>query len=126
MTTLKFYKKASTYLCGKDKKLAKIIKQHELSPLELHEDYFRELTESIIGQQLSVKAADTILKRFYALITEPLNPKKVIAIKDDKIRAAGISWSKISGYAGLEGGLLKCFSYSALADLTYFHSETWA
>src|SRR3989338_8413531 len=120
MTTLKFYKKASTYLCGKDKKLAKIIKQHELSPLELHEDYFRELTESIIGQQLSVKAADTILKRFYLLITGPITPEKVIRLNDEKIRKAGISYQKISYIKDLakkfQDGEIEFKKFSKLTD----------
>jgi len=120
MTTLKFYKEASVYLSGKDKKLAKIIKQHELSPLELHEDYFRELTESIIGQQLSVKAADTILKRFYLLITGPITPEKVIRLNDEKIRKAGISYQKISYIKDLakkfQDGEIEFKKFSKLTD----------
>ena len=96
MTNLKFYKDASEYLTGKDKKLAKIIKNIDLLPLEIHNDYFRELTESIVSQQLSIKAADTILGRFYKLVQGPISPKKVIKLKDEKIRIAGISYQKIS------------------------------
>ena len=96
MTNLKFYKDASEYLTGKDKKLAKIIKNIDLLPLEIHNDYFRELTESIVSQQLSIKAADTILSRFYKLVQGPISPKKVIKLKDEKIRIAGISYQKIS------------------------------
>ena len=96
MTSLKFYKQAAVYLSKKDRKLAKIIEQTNLVPLELHGDYFRELTESIIGQQLSIKAADTILSRFYKLMKGPIAPRKVLKLKDDDIRKAGISYQKIS------------------------------
>jgi len=96
MTSLKFYKQAAVYLLEKDKKLAKIIKDIKLAPLELHGDYFRELTESIIGQQLSIKAADTILSRFYKLMKGPIAPRKVLKLKDEDIRKAGISYQKIS------------------------------
>lgn len=96
MTTLKFYRQASVYLAKKDKRLAKIIEGTELAPIDIHKDYFRELTESIIGQQLSVKAADTILKRFYLLIGGPITPEKVINLDQEKIRDAGISYQKIS------------------------------
>lgn len=96
MTTPLFYKKASDYLSKRDKKLAKIIGQTKLDPLNLHRDYFRELTESIIGQQLSVKAADTILRRFYLLMIGPITPEKVIKLDAEEIRKAGISYQKIS------------------------------
>ena len=96
MTILKFYKQAAVYLSKKDRKLTKIIEQTNLVPLELHGDYFRELTESIIGQQLSIKAADTILSRFYKLMKGPIAPRKVLKLKDDDIRKAGISYQKIS------------------------------
>ncbi|MEK9178451.1 MAG: DNA-3-methyladenine glycosylase 2 family protein, partial [Patescibacteria group bacterium] len=78
MTSLRFYKQASAYLVKKDRRLAKIISQTKLAPLELHGDYFRELTESIVSQQLSVKAADTILGRFYKLMKGPITPAKVL------------------------------------------------
>ena len=96
MTSLQFYQKAAKYLSGKDKKLAKIIRQTKLVPLELHRNYFRELTESIISQQLSVKAADTILGRFYKLMKSPITPGRVIKLDQEKIRTAGISYQKIS------------------------------
>ncbi len=96
MTSLRFYKQASAYLVKKDRRLAKIISQTKLAPLELHGDYFRELTESIVSQQLSVKAADTILGRFYKLMKGPITPAKVLNLKDEKIRSAGISYQKIS------------------------------
>lgn len=59
---------------------------------------FEDLIESIISQQLSVKAADTIFGRFKYLFdpkTFP-DPKAILAMEDQKIRDAGISFQKIS------------------------------
>lgn len=60
-------------------------------------DYFYRLCREIIGQQLSGKAADTIVGRFDELFEHRVTPEKVIAIKDDALRQVGMSWAK-SGY----------------------------
>ncbi len=60
-------------------------------------DYFVVLCESIINQQLSERAGDTIWNRFIALFPEgKVTPKKVLALPDAKIRLVGTSWPKIS------------------------------
>lgn len=64
--------------------------------MKAHGDYFTVLVESIVNQQLSDKAGATIYKRFIAIVGEPLDPKKIITIKDEKLRESGISWSKVS------------------------------
>jgi DNA-3-methyladenine glycosylase II len=57
----------------------------------------QSLIKSIISQQLSVKAADTIYKRFIELFGETSFPKarQIVDMEDEKIRAAGLSFSKI-------------------------------
>ena len=58
---------------------------------------YEELVESIIGQQLSGKAADTIFKRFLALFNNKFpTPEKLIKTDDEKLRSAGMSYSKAS------------------------------
>jgi DNA-3-methyladenine glycosylase II len=60
---------------------------------------YEELIESIIGQQLSGKAADTIFKRFLALYKESVFPRPDELLKTDTeaLRSAGMSYSK-AGY----------------------------
>ncbi len=59
-------------------------------------DFFVHLCESIIGQQLSEKAGDTIWKRFVALFEDqPITPATLLAIPDELIRQAGTSNSKV-------------------------------
>ena len=59
---------------------------------------YEELVESIIGQQLSGKAADTIFKRFLELYKGSKFPKPEELLKTDveKLRGAGMSYSKAS------------------------------
>jgi DNA-3-methyladenine glycosylase II len=88
---------AEKHLSKEDSVMATIIKQ--VPPFERYKasNYFEALTESIVSQQLSVKAADTIWQRFIALLSEKkVTPENVWEIPDQKIRDAGISWSKIS------------------------------
>jgi DNA-3-methyladenine glycosylase II len=102
------YKDSLPYL-SKDKKLGTFIKN--FGPLWFRRKHtqnpFQALCESIIYQQLSGKAAGTILKRFVALFNPPTSlklrrtskfptPEQVLKIKTEKLRAAGLSGQKAS------------------------------
>ncbi len=61
-----------------------------------HTTYFSRLTHEIIGQQLSGKAADTIIGRFLSLFPNRLvTPEGVLARTEDELRAVGMSWAKV-------------------------------
>ena len=84
----------------KDPVLNKLVKKYG-APEDLKdrsEFLYEELVESIIGQQLSGKAADTIFKRFLALYKNSEFPKPEVLLKTDveKLRSAGMSYSKAS------------------------------
>ncbi len=82
----------------KDPVLKKLHKQYGPHQFEdRSEKLYEELVESIIGQQLSGKAADTIFKRFLALFNNKFpTPEKLIKTSDEKLRSAGMSYSKAS------------------------------
>ena len=85
------------YLQDVDPILAEVIKEIELEEHTPRENYFYALVSEIIGQQLSGKAADAIEKRFLALFDSPLpSPEEILALSDEVIRNAGLSFSKIS------------------------------
>lgn len=63
--------------------------------LFIHPDPFMRLTRTIVGQQLSVKAAQTIFGRFEELFKKGINPRELLELTDEKIRSAGISFQKI-------------------------------
>jgi len=68
-----------------------------LSP---HTNYYQELVESIISQQLSVKAADSIMKRFLALFSNEggddafPSPSMILMKSADELRGVGLSYQK--------------------------------
>lgn len=62
-----------------------------------HTNYYHELVSSIISQQLSVKAAATIEKRFMALFHDKLpTPEQIIATDIETLRGVGMSRPKAS------------------------------
>jgi DNA-3-methyladenine glycosylase II len=66
--------------------------------LKKNTDLHLSLLRAIVGQQLSVKAADTIWKRFTAIFNgEYPSAEKILALRDDQLRAVGLSYQK-AGY----------------------------
>lgn len=57
-------------------------------------NHFLDLVEIITGQQLSIKAADTIFKRFLALFDANPDPHQILALPTDQLRSVGFSNSK--------------------------------
>lgn len=81
----------------KDPVLKKLYKKYGPHKFEDRSKFlYGELVESIIGQQLSGKAADTIFKRFLALYKGSKFPRPDELLKTDveKLRSAGMSYSK--------------------------------
>lgn len=79
--------------------MQKLSEQYAAPKFEDHsKDLMQYMIRSVVGQQLSVKAADTIYKRFIALFNSDTFPKaeQIIAMDDDTLRSAGLSFSKIS------------------------------
>jgi DNA-3-methyladenine glycosylase II len=74
----------------------------ELPEIAVTENLFVDIVSSIVGQQLSVKAADTIWKRFETLFPEKkVTPEAVLLLSDQEIRDVGCSFSKIKYMKGL-------------------------
>lgn len=83
----------------KDPVLHEVFTQNEDIPelSKKHPDqYFLSLIDEIISQQLSGKAADVIFTRFKDLFKgKTITPRTVLNVKDEQIRAVGISFGKI-------------------------------
>lgn len=64
--------------------------------LQKSNDYFASLCREIIGQQLNGKVARIIHDRFQKLFSnKKVSAASIMKIKDDKIRATGMAWSKV-------------------------------
>lgn len=87
--------KAATYLAQHDEKLAPVIAQYGLCTIRPHTNYYQELIDSIISQQLSVKAAATIEQRFRDLFGgEFPSPEQILTKNLEELRAIGLSYAK--------------------------------
>ena len=74
----------------------------ELIPHKKSENLFHALTDEIISQQLSGKAAGTIFDRFKKLFPdENITPEKVMELPEEAIRGAGASWAKVRSLKSL-------------------------
>lgn len=93
--TDKIKQEAAVYLSKHDPILAPVIARAGICRIEPHRDYYRALGDSIIGQQLSVKAAASIKKRFRDLFggTFP-EPQAILKKSIDELRTAGLSNAK--------------------------------
>ena len=87
---------ASKYLAGVDPILVPIIAQAGIPTIVPHKNYYPALVESIVSQQLSVKAAATILKRFLALFPGDRfpTPADILSKDIEAFRSAGLSRQK--------------------------------
>ena len=72
-----------------------LIKMYGELTLTESKDFFLNLTRSIVAQQLSGKAADTIWKRVEAILGGEITAGKFLSVPDKDIRQAGVSSNKI-------------------------------
>ena len=92
--TPEYWAQACAHLAHKDRVMKKLIPQFGDAILESRGDAFVTLARSIVGQQISVKAAQTVWDRFAAL-SRKLTPAGVLKLKVDDMRAAGLSARKV-------------------------------
>ena len=80
---------------SRDKKLAKLIEQHEPFTLKSHKNICLRLCASIMSQQLSTKVAKVIYHRFLDLFGgEEPSPEQIVVTPFEKLRAIGLSNAK--------------------------------
>ena len=89
-----YWDEACRHLSRKDRVMRRLIPQFEGACLESRGDAFVTLARSIVGQQISVKAAQTVWERFEKL-TRRMAPTQVLKLKVDDMRAAGLSARKV-------------------------------
>jgi len=97
-TTPEYWDDACRHLSRRDRVMRKLIPQFGEGRLQSRGDAFTTLARSIVGQQISVKAAQSVWDRFAALMPEPatrLKPSAVLALESTAARAAGLSARKV-------------------------------
>ena len=100
----KYWKKAKKNLSKKDKIIARLIKSYE-SPSETiltsRKDIFYSLCKSIIGQQISVAAANSVFFKFKKKCNNKINARIVSRLTFSQIKACGLSRLKVIGIKSL-------------------------
>ncbi len=89
-----YWAQACKQLMKKDRVMKRLIPLYGDAMLQSRGDAFATLARSIVGQQISVKAAQTVWDRFAALPAS-MAPQAVLKLKIDDMRAAGLSARKV-------------------------------
>jgi DNA-3-methyladenine glycosylase II len=102
--TPKYWNKAKKYLSKKDKIMFKLINYYK-GPSETvlisRKDVFFSLCKSIIGQQISVAAANSVFLKFRKKCNNKINPKVVSKLSKSQLKSCGLSRQKVSGIKNL-------------------------
>jgi DNA-3-methyladenine glycosylase II len=86
---------AADWLASHDDALQPVIRAHGICPIRPHTDYYRQLVNSIVGQQLSIKAAASIRQRFLDIYNGDFpEPQQILDTDIEDLRAAGFSRAK--------------------------------
>lgn len=119
LATPAYWAEACKHLVKKDRVMKRLIPQFGDAALQTHGDAFTTLARSIVGQQISVKSAQTVWERFAAL-PRSMKPASVLKLKIDDMRAAGLSARKVDYLVDLamhfESGKLHVKDWAAMDD----------
>ena len=85
---------ATKELSRNDPVIMKIIKLYSGDKMQLKNNAFLTLVRSVVGQQISVKAADSVWKKLEELCRESIEPERIKSFSEDELRSAGLSRSK--------------------------------
>tara|TARA_B100001057_G_scaffold250483_1_gene250714 strand:+ start:233 stop:868 length:636 start_codon:yes stop_codon:yes gene_type:complete len=105
-----YWSKAKRYLSKRDKVISRLIQNYE-SPSETiltsRKDIFFSLCKSIIGQQISVSAANSVFLRFKKKCDNRISVKRVAKLSFSQIKSCGLSRQKVLGIQSLAKQILK-------------------
>ena len=114
-----YWADACTHLSKRDRVMKRLIPRFGDACLESRGDAFITLARSIVGQQISVKAAQSVWNRFEAL-PRHMTPAGVLKLKVDDMRAAGLSARKVEYLVDLalhfDGGLIHFDQWQGMDD----------
>ena len=100
----KNWNKAKKYLSKKDQVISKLIQKYR-SPTETiltsRRDIFFSLCKSIIGQQISVTAANSVFLKFKKKCNNKINANRVSKLKFSELKKCGLSRQKVLGIQSL-------------------------
>ena len=92
-----YWNAAKRHLVKKDQVMKKLIKNYSDKNLTTRKNVFFSLCKSIIGQQISVAAANSVFSKFNLVCNAKINPKVVNLISTSKLKKCGLSRQKVKG-----------------------------
>ena len=120
--TPRYWNIAKKYLSKKDKVMSSLIKKYK-SPSETilitRKDVFFSLCKSIIGQQISVAAANSVFLKFKKKCDNKINAKTVSKLSSIQLKSCGLSRQKAKGIKSLAKQILdKTFNPKLISTMT--------
>ena len=89
-----YWSKAKKILSKRDKVMARLILNYKDGSLITRNDVFFSLCKSIIGQQISVAAANSVFLKFKKICNKKINPKTVNKLSTSSLKSCGLSRQK--------------------------------
>ena len=115
----KYWAKAKKILSKRDKVMKKLIDNYKDGNLVTRNDVFFSLCKSIIGQQISVAAANSVFLKFKKKCKNKINPKTVSKLSFSSLKSCGLSKQKVKGIKDLAKRTLnKSFKPSLIKNMT--------
>jgi len=96
-----YWNKAKKHLSKKDRIMKNLINKYSDSNLTSRKDIFYSLCKSIIGQQISVAAANSVFLKFKKKCNKKINAKKVSNLTFAQLKSCGLSRQKVLGIKSL-------------------------
>lgn len=90
-----YWDEATAHLSQSCPIMAGLIERYKGEGLRSRGDSYLTLLRSVVGQQISTKAADSVWGKIEQTV-KPLTPKRLLVTSDEKLRACGLSGQKLS------------------------------
>mgnify|MGYP001229083426 FL=1 len=115
----KYWARAKKILSKKDKVMKKLINNYKDGSLVTRNDVFFSLCKSIIGQQISVAAADSVFLKFKKKCKNKINARTVSKLSFSSLKSCGLSKQKVKGIRDLAKRTLnKTFKPNLIKKMT--------
>ena len=101
-----YWNRAKKILSKKDKVMARLIFNYKDGSLITRNDIFYSLCKSIIGQQISVAAANSVFLKFKKKCNGKINPKIINKLSKHSLKSCGLSRQKVKGIKELAKKIL--------------------
>tara|TARA_B100000575_G_scaffold154428_1_gene123168 strand:+ start:740 stop:1366 length:627 start_codon:yes stop_codon:yes gene_type:complete len=96
-----YWSKAKKYLSAKDKIMKNLIEKYSDVTLTTRKNIFLSLCKSIIGQQISVAAANSVFLKFKKKCKNKITPKTIKSLTFSQLKSCGLSRQKVKGIKSL-------------------------